>query len=131
MTAPTTTQPNDLPMNPEVKALWMAALRSGEYHQAMGSLHYRSEIPGFCCLGVLCDLAVKAGVTDQRAIPNGERTGYRCNNGTYETAYLPDTVLEWAGLTHANPTVADTSLAFENDRRRPFTEIADLIDQYL
>lgn len=37
---------------------WLAALRSGEYRQAPGALQ-AGDTSGFCCLGVLCDLAVK------------------------------------------------------------------------
>lgn len=37
---------------------WLAALRSGEYRQAPGALQ-ANDASGFCCLGVLCDLAVK------------------------------------------------------------------------
>lgn len=37
---------------------WLAALRSGEYRQAPGALQ-ADDTSGFCCLGVLCDLAVK------------------------------------------------------------------------
>jgi hypothetical protein len=40
-------------MNPEVKARWVAALRSGEYKQGKGALRLNNK---FCCLGVLCDL---------------------------------------------------------------------------
>ena len=64
----------------EVYHLWLAALRSGEYRQSQGRLqdpynyvdnHGREVssgyqwasnfVGGFCCLGVLCDLAVKDG----------------------------------------------------------------------
>lgn len=40
-------------MNPELKAKWVAALRSGEYEQITGSL---KEPDGYCCLGVLCEV---------------------------------------------------------------------------
>ncbi len=40
----------DARMDPELKAKWIAALRSGEYEQTTGQLH--SGI-GYCCLGVL------------------------------------------------------------------------------
>lgn len=45
------------PMNPEVKALWLNALRSGEYQQGTGKLKqtYGGD-QRYCCLGVLCDL---------------------------------------------------------------------------
>lgn len=56
----------------EVYHLWVQALRSGKYEQATGQLrtveydYTGDEIKikratGFCCLGVLCDLAVKDG----------------------------------------------------------------------
>jgi hypothetical protein len=46
-------------MNPEIKASWVEALRSEEYKQGANALHRNGT---FCCLGVLCDLAEKAGV---------------------------------------------------------------------
>ena len=54
-------------MNPEIKALWLTALRSGDYEQGKGAL---IEVTGegqrkYCCLGVLCDLAAKAGIVKQ------------------------------------------------------------------
>src|SRR5687767_3496429 len=40
-------------MDPEVKARWVAALRSGEYQQARMRLRNGDAM---CCLGVLCNL---------------------------------------------------------------------------
>lgn len=40
-------------MKAQVKADWLAALRSGDYKQTQGRLR-RDE--GFCCMGVLCDV---------------------------------------------------------------------------
>ena len=42
-------------MNKEIKAEWVKALRSGEYKQGGGALHRGDH---FCCLGVLCDIAI-------------------------------------------------------------------------
>lgn len=42
----------------EVYNLWIAALRSGKYKQTKAALR---DSKGFCCLGVLCDLAAKDG----------------------------------------------------------------------
>ena len=39
-------------MTPELKAQWIAALRSGEYTQ--GHNHLRTGNGYYCCLGVLC-----------------------------------------------------------------------------
>ena len=38
----------------DLRVLWVAALRSGDYKQATGSLR---KPAGDCCLGVLCDIA--------------------------------------------------------------------------
>ena len=48
-----------MPMNPQIKAQWVADLRSGQYEQGNGYLNADGKL---CCLGVLCEQAVKAGV---------------------------------------------------------------------
>lgn len=46
-------------MDQQMKAKWVAALRSGEYKQTTRKLRevYEDGSVGFCCLGVLCDLS--------------------------------------------------------------------------
>lgn len=49
-------------MNPEIKAQWLAALRSGNYIQGkyyLQSFDVTGEQHTFCCLGVLCDIMGK------------------------------------------------------------------------
>lgn len=41
-------------MDAELKAKWIAALRSGEYKQGNGRLRDGDK---YCCLGVLCDVS--------------------------------------------------------------------------
>jgi len=55
-------------LDPEIKAQWINALRSGDYDQGQGRLrkpgsdiHDELSDDKFCCLGVLCDLQEKAG----------------------------------------------------------------------
>jgi len=43
-------------MTPELKAKWLAALRSGNYKQGESFLRWNDT---YCCLGVLCDVARK------------------------------------------------------------------------
>jgi hypothetical protein len=131
-------------MNPEIKARWTAALHSGEYGQAHNAL--RTD-EGYCCLGVLCDLAVKDEVIDEAVKANMFDNDY-AYNGT--TSLLPQEVVAWAGLTGSNPRVNADSLpegaVFEtglgteggiptlanlNDGGTPFTVIADIIDAQL
>lgn len=51
-------------MNAKLKALWLEALRSGEYRQANGTL--KDSDGGYCCLGVLSHVASEAGMLDGR-----------------------------------------------------------------
>src|SRR5579859_4351947 len=91
-----------MPMNQEIKARWTAVLRSGEYQQGTGHLSKGGKL---CCLGVLCELAVKDGVITS-AIPypddNEPYTGY----GKYlAELVLPAEVAAWAALESNNPYV--------------------------
>jgi hypothetical protein len=130
-------------MDQAIKAQWTAALRSGEYQQGTGQLRADDAdgTPWFCCLGVLCELAVKAGVIP---IPSAASTrmDYWYGEGDEENnATLPPRVHDWAGLGSEafpdNPLVTvrevggKTShvLAELNDALCPFSEIADLIDE--
>lgn len=49
-------------MDPELKARWIEALRSGEFEQGYSLLKYSSgnagESPKYCCLGVLSELCL-------------------------------------------------------------------------
>ena len=113
-------------MNPEIKAKWVAALRSGEYKQGRGQL--RSE-DLFCCLGVLCDLHAKETGSEWR----GE--AHDCSQGTPSRR-----VVDWAQLGAMNPYVevggARDVIAAHNDGdervpARTFAEIADAIEAQL
>lgn len=154
-------------MKPEVKNLWISALRSGEYQQGVGALRQKAdpEQPDrFCCLGVLCDLAVKAGVIPEPeltipGVGDGSTIGelfpgaavvYRYGepNAGYggvseiksSTGYLPDKVVEWAGIIGGNSArlrsldheiAGYESLVGANDAGRGFKFIAKLIEDYL
>lgn len=119
-------------MNNEIRDMWVAALRSGKYKQGDGWLRMDDE---FCCLGVLCDLAVQHGIV--------EVTPYSVSRGTEPVhAYryddrvstLPRSVVEWSGLPgdcgplswEVDGKVVD--LISLNDNGVPFTVIADEIE---
>ncbi len=88
-------------MNPEIKQLWLNALRGGEYEQGHGYLRRnKAEQDSFCCLGVLCDLAEQAGVIgepEESDWSGGETYIYRDDYEGEETI-LPEGVARWAGL---------------------------------
>jgi hypothetical protein len=126
-------------MNPDVKAKWLAALRSGRFKQATGALRRNLTVDGrnlpvdyaYCCLGVLCEIAVKEGV-----IPPADPEGFYDE----ESMTLPIRVREWAGINGYNPSIpyrrdpdgkAISSLAEANDKGYSFNQIADLIEEHL
>lgn len=120
-------------MNASVKALWVAALRSGEYAQTRRRLR---DTDGFCCWGVLCDLAVKAGV-DVAVRAAHHDPGITAYDGS--VGLPPDSVARWADLLTSRYGLIEnvvidgepTPLAELNDSGHEFAEIADLIEAQL
>ncbi len=144
-------------MKPEIKARWIAALRSGEYVQGRDCLRRDlwtpASAPGeltdaFCCLGVLCDLAAREGVVEWDGtdvlytFPQRGRgtdvlyTSPQRGREHWENNVLPLPVMVWAGLAEDNPRVAcdvggytSANVATLNDEHGfTFSEIADCIE---
>ncbi len=109
-------------MNPEIKAAWLEALRSGRYKQGRGSLRENDE---YCCLGVLCDIVPKAEW-------NGDEV---CYGPEHEYGILPTTLATELGIDEDPRVIIDeeeTSLSAVNDcGSYDFTQIADLIEEQL
>jgi hypothetical protein len=82
-------------MNPEVKAKWLEALRSGEYNQGRNKLR---TAEGLCCLGVLCEIAIKDGVLKPYDVVVFEESGIHHYGG--EDCYPPESVIDWSGLAN-------------------------------
>ena len=129
-------------MNSEIKQKWLEALRSGEYIQGKNHLAKEGQ---YCCLGVLCDLAVQEGIlrpgeVDEDGIIVYQSAGSAVNDRSYsESSTLPRQVKEWAGLNHRNPYFREPDergvrmshfLSALNDNGSTFTEIADKIEEY-
>lgn len=126
-----------LNMNPEIRAQWCAALRSGEYPQTDEALRRLPEEAGdhpagYCCLGVLTDLYLKAGneeMTEQDEFL-GAGNGEPASVWTSVEGSLALPVMVWAGLTDRDPELRPGlhgNAVFLNDSGRTFAEIADLI----
>lgn len=118
-------------MDEQVKAKWLVGLRSGRYKKGVGALH-RVETHTYCCLGVLCELAVTEGIITASADASyTTRFGF-----TQETAELPPEVVKWAKLDSSNPDVVwdeyDTNLVTLNDDNGlSFAVIAAVIEAQL
>jgi hypothetical protein len=138
-------------MKPEVKEKWVEALRSGDYTQAKGKLTKTDpdgEPVGYCCLGVLCDLALLDGVDldiEAKTVEYLNDPASKMHFLTYN-AYSdmqPEEVNVWAGLSRGGDTVEDPTrpgifissataaevLAGLNDNGSTFEEIADIIEK--
>lgn len=103
-------------MDPEIKAKWIAALRSGKYSQTKCTLR---DPAGFCCLGVLCDLMQ----------PTGWHKNIHQNEWSHLGNYsnLEPEIREDADLS----IVATEWLTHMNDAGKTFAEIADYIEEKL
>lgn len=125
--------------NKQVLTEWVEALESGEFGQVDGALRNDN---GYCCLGVLCEIAARKGVVepavaimttpyfdDSESLPTGDYS-YAGNE-----AYLPAAVASWAfgkDLSGYNP-----KLNFDGDEHPAsglndalhlsFSEIAEAI----
>lgn len=103
----------------EVRKMWIAALRSGDYNQGYGTL--RDTLGDYCCLGVLADLAVRHGIVGR--FPDKDTL---CEASE---SYSPDPIAQWAGLATGTGRIDPAgSLATMNDRRASFDTIADIIE---
>ncbi len=109
-----------LEMRPEIRARWVTALRSGDYPQTRTRLH---DDDGFCCLGVLCDLARRDGII--QAVLNDVEGDWEYAGEAFE---LPPAVREWAGLRAAGS--ADPTVSVIVDDERMDMDLASLNDDY-
>ena len=119
-------------MNPRVKKLWVAALRSGQYRQGRHQLRTGNNC--FCVLGVLCNLHARAH--PEIAAAQKDRTGYM---GLYRS--LSTAVEVWSGFyptvmrlrwKPAGEPLQKITLTLLNDLYElPFEQLADLIEKQL
>lgn len=126
-------------MNPEVKDKWIKALRSEEYPQTDSCL---KDDKGFCCLGVLTDLAIKDGILGDWFQLDDDTNSWAVTStedgiSWDETAILPHQVAQWAGLESRNPMILPPDEEYHcpisdpNDSGVPFSKIADIIEEQL
>lgn len=118
-------------MDEIIKARWVAALRSGEYKQATKIMRNGDS---FCCLGVLCDLHSKETGTEWELEENWiERFDvYPKLQYMGQWNFLPEEVIQWAGLDKRNPFIRiKTTATIFNDAGVIFEKIADMIEENL
>lgn len=115
-------------MNQNVKARWIEALRSGRYTQGRHLL--RSPGDKYCCLGVLCDLAVEDEVGAWVDLAPGAPDGQHWNLGDsadgFSSTALTRKVMDWSGVS---PLSQDALIQMNDQQGASFEEIAQYIEE--
>lgn len=117
--------------NRDVISKWADALESGKYKQTVGSLHrveegVHGEPAGYCCLGVLCDLAVEEGI-----IPAPRRRGsinWYGEDHDVSDIHLPYKVMYWAGLPGPTPMAKHTVPKWDEDNMEEVEELLTVMN---
>lgn len=117
-------------MDVEIAKKWVEALRSGEYKQGHEVLRGGNE---FCCLGVLCDLALKEKAVEAEWTPEYRGRTYFSEPDNRSETYLTHGVAKWAGVKSRSPRVVSNGtsrpLSDLNDTAYTFDQIANLIEE--
>lgn len=118
-------------INPDVKELWVETLRSGRYKQGFTYLRWNylgSET--FTVTGVLCDLAVKAGVLREPWCEELERDVFVYRYGSEGNARtLPKEVYDWLGVERSSNFMDNPLFHLESKNNElSFEELANIIE---
>lgn len=90
----------------EVMRKWVEALESGDYQQGTGQLEIITHgSHRYCCLGVLCHLAVQEGVIQPEQVVEEDGVVVYPDEPYSNGETLPSEVMKWAGLDERNPTL--------------------------
>lgn len=96
-------------MKQEIAEIWIEALESERFKQGTGQLRHDDDT--YCCLGVLCQLAVENGVIEEPELNSeGDHYLYARSN-----AFLPPEVMDWSGMKSDNGDLGYRSLVALND----------------
>ena len=117
-------------MDEKIKTRWVDRLENGNIPQGTGVLG--TPEGKRCCLGVLCDLAVEDGIIEP---PEARVSGFLVYDKA-SISLLPLTVARWAGLNGVNGQYEDHDgrphqLTNDNDGGKPFSQIAQIIKEYV
>ena len=110
-------------MKPELKAKWIAALRSGEYEQTTERM--LDPEGGMCCLGVLADIQGLKVVPVAHTEGDDER---ELNGQVY--CELRKMIGDTSLLSHGGKSITKEVVGM-NDSGKTFDQIADWIKENL
>ena len=118
-------------MNTDIKAEWVAELRSGKFPQGA---RYLLADERYCCLGVLCEIALRHDVPLE--VRKVRQSGALADVEVVTSfdgleSALPSVVSQWADVSEFGnaPAYTNDSLAWRNDNGESFEQIADYIEE--
>lgn len=133
-------------VNKERIALWVEALRSGQYRQGLWELERlgRGEGSEHCCLGVATRVAMAGGASVEAIVLEDDPAtrfvsilDAGCSHPT--VGHLPKAAAEWFGLPVMSETSTNVEVMYGGKMKRltdlndveklSFDEIADLIEE--
>lgn len=123
-------------MKEDIKNEWLTELRSGDWLQGVAALKRFDESSGetrHCCLGILCEIAVRHGIASEEEANDGMSMfkTHELSDENYE--FLPRGIWDWAGLDAADPWIGSVQkrLSLLNDAGFGFPAIATFIEEEL
>lgn len=117
-------------MKKDIMEKWITALKSGEYKQTKFYLKAAKSKKsyGYCCLGVLCDLAIKDGVNIKVQKERDESNNFRYVFDS-ESGTLPTSVKKWADFYDYD--FIKTLTEMNDNEGMNFRQIASVIRLYM
>lgn len=112
-------------MKKEIADIWVKELRSGKYKQGKGYLRQIDD--KYCCLGVLCDIAIQ-----HKQCPDwNQKTRFYVIDPQNNFNIPPINVKKWAELSLGLDSKSSHCLWRMNDEyNKSFEEIAYYIEKY-
>lgn len=116
-------------LDPEFKAKWIEALRSGKYKQGKGRLYTfnnNNNESTYCCLGVA---GLVCGLSNE-TLDGYYSYGERCSNNRYES-FEPIEIPVQLIYRHNKTSIARELWTMNDIDERTFEQIADWIEENL
>lgn len=120
-------------LNPQVKEIWLSALRSGKYKQGSHALHsLEGPYEGYCCLGVLAEaMGCKSEDSESSGVAHFT---FRAPHYKKEvdSGLIPDNYRKHIGLDeYAQQLLVGLNDGSYDYKRKSFKQIASWIEKNL
>lgn len=115
-----------------IQKAWVRALRSGKYKQCtrvLTKVGSNGKSRSHCCLGVLCQLALKKGVKIKTHL---QKESHIVVYGRTEYSTLPERIMKWAKVRDKIGSIRNNPIpltGYNDSHKKSFKQIADIIEE--